>query len=204
MNLCLILFYLQKKRLSLITAGGDGESLQNSGNSGGPSVMQGSFIINNHTRFSPQNSFGPSSLPGVPHTPTGTSASSRPQTPGSNSNERSTTPSSPLDGGPRSLKSEMSSSSLSSKMAASAIAGAHHQLDRTNDAVYGATTSVVKTIMTLSQGVEKAIAVEYLDLVKNVGLELRNLLGSVDALSGSFPQQAHKFVTTIMFCTIFY
>lgn len=65
-------------------------------------------------------------------------------------------------------------------------------LDRTNDTVYMATTNVVKAIMTLSQGVEKANAVEYLDLVKNVGIELRNLLGSVDTLSVVFPPQAHK------------
>ena len=67
-------------------------------------------------------------------------------------------------------------------------------LDRTNDAVYAATTNVVKAIMTLSQGVEKAIAGDYLDLVRNVGIELRTLLGSVDALSSIFPPQAHKEV----------
>lgn len=65
-------------------------------------------------------------------------------------------------------------------------------LDRSNDAVYAATTNVVKAIMTLSQGVEKANASEYLDLVKNVGIELRSLLGSVDTLSVVFPSQAHK------------
>ncbi|XP_037913924.1 focal adhesion kinase 1 isoform X5 [Hermetia illucens] len=67
-------------------------------------------------------------------------------------------------------------------------------LDRSNDAVYAATTNVVKAIMTLSQGVEKANASEYLDLVKNVGIELRSLLGSVDTLSVVFPSQAHKEV----------
>lgn len=65
-------------------------------------------------------------------------------------------------------------------------------LDRTNDTVYLATTSVVKAIMTLSQGVERAVAAEYLDLVKNVGFELRALLASVDHLSTVFPAQAHK------------
>lgn len=35
-------------------------------------------------------------------------------------------------------------------------------IDRTNDSVYDATTSVVKAIMSLSQGVEKAAAAEYL------------------------------------------
>lgn len=35
-------------------------------------------------------------------------------------------------------------------------------IDRTNDSVYDATTNVVKAIMSLSQGVEKAAAAEYL------------------------------------------
>lgn len=65
-------------------------------------------------------------------------------------------------------------------------------LDRTNDAVYTATTNVVKAIMSLSQGVEKAAAIEYLDLVRNVGIELRALLSSVDTLASIFPPQAHK------------
>lgn len=65
-------------------------------------------------------------------------------------------------------------------------------LDRTNDAVYAATTNVVKAIMALSQGVEKAVASEYLELVRNVGIELRALLASVDALAAVFPAQAHK------------
>lgn len=67
-------------------------------------------------------------------------------------------------------------------------------LDRTNDAVYTATTNVVKAIMSLSQGVEKAAAIEYLDLVRNVGIELRALLSSVDTLASIFPPQAHKWV----------
>lgn len=65
-------------------------------------------------------------------------------------------------------------------------------LDRTNDGVYSATTNVVKAIMLLSQGVEKAVAIEYLDLVRNVGIELRALLSSVDVLASLFPPQAHK------------
>lgn len=65
-------------------------------------------------------------------------------------------------------------------------------LDRTNDAVYTATTNVVKAIMSLSQGVEKSAAIEYLDLVRNVGIELRALLSSVDTLASIFPPQAHK------------
>lgn len=64
--------------------------------------------------------------------------------------------------------------------------------DRTNDAVYAATTNVVKAIMALSQGVDGAVARDYLELVRNVGIELRTLLSSVDALAHIFPPQATK------------
>lgn len=67
-------------------------------------------------------------------------------------------------------------------------------LDRTNDNVYVATTKVVKAIMSLSQGVEKAAAVEYLNLVRHVGVELRALLSSVDGLASIFPSHALKYV----------
>ncbi|XP_031627421.1 focal adhesion kinase 1 isoform X2 [Contarinia nasturtii] len=67
-------------------------------------------------------------------------------------------------------------------------------IDRSNDNVYNATTSVVKAIMYLTQGVEKAVVVEYLDLVRYVGVELRTLLSSVDELASVFPQQALKEV----------
>lgn len=67
-------------------------------------------------------------------------------------------------------------------------------LDRTNDNVYSATTKVVKAIMALSHGVEKAAAIEYLDLVRHVGIELRTLLSSVDTLASIFPPHALKYV----------
>ncbi len=43
-------------------------------------------------------------------------------------------------------------------------------LDRTKDAVYDSTTSVVRAVMGLSQGVQAHQAHLYLDLVKKVGL----------------------------------
>lgn len=67
-------------------------------------------------------------------------------------------------------------------------------LDRTNDNVYSATTKVVKAIMALSHGVEKAAAIEYLELVRHVGIELRTLLSSVDTLASIFPPHALKYV----------
>lgn len=66
-------------------------------------------------------------------------------------------------------------------------------VDRSQDKVYMATTSVVKAVMALSQGVDKANSTElYLDLVRKVGEELRALLGAVDVMAHRFPSQAHK------------
>lgn len=65
-------------------------------------------------------------------------------------------------------------------------------LDRANDKVYKATTMVVKAVMALSQGVDKANSLKYLELVRNVGEDLRTLLGAVDEMSHLFPSQAHK------------
>lgn len=63
-------------------------------------------------------------------------------------------------------------------------------LDRTNDRVYDSTTAVVKAIMELTAGVHRSGKVEYLELVRNVGLELRVLLGSVDEVVDFFPDTA--------------
>ncbi|GJQ76496.1 hypothetical protein Trydic_g2203 [Trypoxylus dichotomus] len=67
-------------------------------------------------------------------------------------------------------------------------------LDRTNDKVYDCTTHVVKAVMTLSQGVQQSHAEAYLDHVREVGLELRTLLASVDAIVPFFPVSAHREV----------
>ncbi|VVC25353.1 Hypothetical protein CINCED_3A014359 [Cinara cedri] len=67
-------------------------------------------------------------------------------------------------------------------------------LNRTNDKVYECTTLVVKAVMTLSQGVQQNQTDRYLELVKEVGLQLRALLTSVDSLVPYFPQSAHKQV----------
>nr|XP_037271473.1 LOW QUALITY PROTEIN: focal adhesion kinase 1-like [Rhipicephalus microplus] len=68
------------------------------------------------------------------------------------------------------------------------------ETDRTNDHVYECTTRVVRSVMQLSQGVTEARAEEYLELVKNVGLELRSLLASVDDLMTFFPLWSKKEV----------
>lgn len=89
------------------------------------------------------------------------------------------------------IKNELNSSVLSQqqKDISKTIA-----LDRTNDNVYMATTKVVKAIMSLTHGVEKAAAIQYLELVRYVGIELRTLLSSVDELASIFPSHALKYV----------
>ena len=67
-------------------------------------------------------------------------------------------------------------------------------LDRNNDRVYDSTTSVVRAVMALSQGVQAHQANLYLDLVKKVGLELRELLAAVDRLIPAFPSNTHRQV----------
>ncbi|XP_029165971.1 uncharacterized protein LOC114936820 isoform X4 [Nylanderia fulva] len=67
-------------------------------------------------------------------------------------------------------------------------------LDRTNDKVYDCTTSVVRAVMSLSQGVQQSKADQYLDLVRRVGIELRALLSSVDVLVEILPISAHREV----------
>ncbi|KAL1501947.1 hypothetical protein ABEB36_007171 [Hypothenemus hampei] len=78
-------------------------------------------------------------------------------------------------------------------------------IERDNDKVYKCTTEVVKAIMSLSQGVQQSRSDQYLDLVKNVGLELKLLLTSVDEIVADFPghmlrevEMAHKVLSKDM------
>lgn len=182
-----------KKRLSLFTTTGTIDI--DSGNSGPQSI--GSFPVSgNQSKFSPQNSIsGPQSLneqcPSTPNSAT----DSRPHTPGSNqgtlksknlSMERCTTP------------TQASNNIGIATVGDEKVPGIKKtlQLDRENDRVYESTTNVVKAIMSLTQGAEKPA--EYLDLVKNIGVELRTLLSSVDQLTTSFPPQAHKYISLLI------
>ncbi|XP_052890987.1 uncharacterized protein LOC128299157 [Anopheles moucheti] len=192
-----------KKRLSLITANTASMSLdqQTTGpfmegntppiNGGGGSSLSGSYHSQQSPHFSPQNTMsGPQSL-GDHYPTTPNTSDSRPHTPGSGSG-----------GGGGMIKSKSSSmercttpQSSDEKFAVKKVEPTKTMpLDRTNDMVYNATTSVVKSIMALSQGVDRAQAAEYLNLVRNVGFELRDLLGAVDQLSASFPSQRYKEV----------
>lgn len=67
-------------------------------------------------------------------------------------------------------------------------------LDRSNDKVYDCTTNVVRAVMSLLQGVQQSKAEQYLELVRRVGVELRELLSSVDALVDILPASAHREV----------
>uniref|UniRef100_A0A182MV34 Focal adhesion kinase 1 n=1 Tax=Anopheles culicifacies TaxID=139723 RepID=A0A182MV34_9DIPT len=191
-----------KKRLSLITANTAGMSLEQQpagppmeGNTppinGGGSSLSGSYHSQQSPHFSPQNTMsGPQSL-GDHYPTTPNTGDSRPHTPGSGGG-----------GGGGMIKSKSSSmercttpQSSDEKFAVKKVEPTKTMpLDRTNDMVYNATTSVVKSIMALSQGVDRAQAAEYLNLVRNVGFELRDLLGAVDQLSASFPPQRYKEV----------
>ncbi|KAG1659462.1 Focal adhesion kinase 1 [Nymphon striatum] len=66
------------------------------------------------------------------------------------------------------------------------------ELDRSDDQVYNCTTSVVKSVMNLCQGVKSAKVTEYVELVKKVGEELKALLLSVDTLVPTLPPHSHK------------
>uniref|UniRef100_A0A2M3ZFM1 Focal adhesion kinase 1 n=1 Tax=Anopheles braziliensis TaxID=58242 RepID=A0A2M3ZFM1_9DIPT len=190
-----------KKRLSLITTATGNMSLEQQTASvaipqdgGTPPIngggsLSGSYHSQQSPHFSPQNTMsGPQSL-GDHYPTTPNTTDSRPHTPGSG-------------GGGGMIKSKSSSmercttpQSGDEKFAVKKVEPTKTMpLDRTNDMVYNATTSVVKSIMALSQGVDRAQAPEYLNLVRNVGIELRTLLGAVDQLSVNFPAQSHKEV----------
>ncbi|XP_070068632.1 focal adhesion kinase 1 isoform X2 [Drosophila takahashii] len=149
------------------------------------SIPQGS--INDHQAQMFKLDFmsaGPSSLPDC------SNSSSRPMTPNANlaamkSNHSSADHLSGLTSG----EEQMGPNARSFGSAAPS-----RPLNRADDEVYCATTLVVKSIMVLSQGVEKANTEGYLELVKNVGVKLRNLLTSVDKISVLFPAQALKEV----------
>ncbi|XP_066989476.1 uncharacterized protein Fak isoform X11 [Macrobrachium rosenbergii] len=67
-------------------------------------------------------------------------------------------------------------------------------LDRTDDKVYASTIQVVKAITALTHDVKEGQSHTYLDHVKKVGLELRDLLATVDALMAAIPPASHREV----------
>lgn len=83
------------------------------------------------------------------------------------------------------LSSSISNSSLNNPQPTA-------NLDRTNDSVYRFTTNVVQAVRLLLQGVQAIKVDNYIELVKNVGIQLRGLLGSVDELIPSLPLWSHR------------
>ncbi|XP_063604451.1 uncharacterized protein LOC134779972 isoform X1 [Penaeus indicus] len=67
-------------------------------------------------------------------------------------------------------------------------------LDRSNDKVYESTIHVVKAITALTHDVKEGQAHVYLDHVKKVGHELRDLLATVDTLMTAIPPSSHREV----------
>nr|XP_011413792.2 focal adhesion kinase 1 isoform X9 [Crassostrea gigas] len=60
-------------------------------------------------------------------------------------------------------------------------------LDRSNDNIYNSTTSVVRSVMVLTKEASNVKAEEYTNLVKDVGVKLRALLGAVDEFIPTLP-----------------
>ncbi|XP_038056830.1 focal adhesion kinase 1-like isoform X2 [Patiria miniata] len=67
-------------------------------------------------------------------------------------------------------------------------------LDRTNDEVFENTTQVVRAVMEMVNMVHAVRSDQYVNLVKDVGLSLKNLLASVDGLYSSLPPQTHRSI----------
>ncbi|XP_027204780.2 protein tyrosine kinase 2 Fak [Dermatophagoides pteronyssinus] len=68
-------------------------------------------------------------------------------------------------------------------------------VDRKEDPVYWGTINVVNSVRYLLKGVQELNTTEYIDLVKNVGQELRNLLANVDIFLEAIPDDEHRLIT---------
>ncbi|UXI16519.1 palmitoyltransferase ZDHHC15 [Sarcoptes scabiei] len=69
------------------------------------------------------------------------------------------------------------------------------EIDRKEDPVYWSSINVINSVRYLLKGLGESIATEYIDLVKNVGLELRNLLANVDIFLQTIPIEKHQNVS---------
>ncbi|XP_036261087.1 protein-tyrosine kinase 2-beta isoform X1 [Molothrus ater] len=61
------------------------------------------------------------------------------------------------------------------------------RLDRSSDAVYGSVTELVRAVLQLKDDIGRLPPHGYVLAVKNIGLSLRNLIGSVDAVLPELP-----------------
>ncbi|XP_076852766.1 focal adhesion kinase 1-like isoform X2 [Brachyhypopomus gauderio] len=67
-------------------------------------------------------------------------------------------------------------------------------LDRSNDKVYENVTALVKAVIEMSSKIQPAPPEEYVPMVKEVGLALRNLLATVDETIPLLPAHTHREV----------
>ncbi|XP_018425802.1 PREDICTED: protein-tyrosine kinase 2-beta-like, partial [Nanorana parkeri] len=63
-------------------------------------------------------------------------------------------------------------------------------IDRTDDNVYRSVMDLVKSVLQLKNDIYQIPPEEYVGVVKNVGLVLRKLIGSVDEILPSLPQSS--------------
>lgn len=91
-------------------------------------------------------------------------------------------------------KNGTNSSGISSSLSSSSVNFTQPtaNLDRTDDIVYQFTTNVVQAVRLLLQGVQASKVDNYIELVKNVGIQLRGLLESVDDLIPNLPLWSHR------------
>lgn len=76
----------------------------------------------------------------------------------------------------------------------SAQLGPTMERDRSGDRVYENTMEVVRTVMSMVNDIHTVKSDQYINLVKNVGFALKNLLGSVDEQYAVLPTETHREV----------
>ncbi|XP_071837468.1 focal adhesion kinase 1-like isoform X4 [Apostichopus japonicus] len=76
----------------------------------------------------------------------------------------------------------------------SAQLGPTMERDRSGDRVYENTMEVVRTVMSMVNDIHTVKSDQYVNLVKNVGFALKNLLGSVDEQYSILPSDSHREV----------
>eukprot|EP00057_Strongylocentrotus_purpuratus_P006822 XP_011661296.1 PREDICTED: focal adhesion kinase 1 [Strongylocentrotus purpuratus] len=65
-------------------------------------------------------------------------------------------------------------------------------MDRTDDYVFENTTQVVRAVMEMVNLVHAVKSDQYVNLVRDIGLALKSLLGSVDTLYSDLPGETHR------------
>ena len=71
------------------------------------------------------------------------------------------------------------------------------ELNRENDFVYQYTTNVIVNVKQLMDYINKGEVELYLDQIKDIGLELRKLLSTVDELIDQLPKWSHNEISLV-------